>query len=622
MTKKKTTITIPASGTTLDIPLNKLKKSPRNVRKMPHPKADIEALAASIAANGMLQNPVVEPEMKESKSTGYFLVTIGEGRRLAQLLRAKRKEIAKDAPVRCLVDTEHNTTEISLAENAIRTPMHPADQFEAFFDLHTKEGMNAEDIAARFGVTPAVVRQRLKLAAVSPVLMQAYREEKLNLEQLSAFAFTDDHARQERAWDELGEDCERDQILELLNDEHIPAYDARARFVGLDAYQAAGGIIVRDLFDQEHHGFLTDAELLIRLTREKLESAAGPVREEGWKWVEIMPEYDYEAEADLRQVYPRPPELSEAVLAKIDALEAQYDALDGDNEEDYPEFDRIDGEITALRGDAVFDPADIQRAGAIVCLGDEGELCIRRGYVRPEDDEKPTSSAKVKSKAEGKSDSRAAIPEKLVAELTAYQTSALRNALALHSAAALRAVVHCLAEQVFFNGSSTSCLRISLREVHPHTHANEIADTLTEAEVRARHEEWAERLPSERDELWVFVGTLSLDEQVTLLAHCASLALDTVQLPKQNRRHNGDAVAAAIGFDMAAAWEPNPANYLGRVSKERILEAVREGVSKEAADNIANLKKHAMAEAAAQRLKGRGWLPPVLRPAPMLEAAE
>lgn len=616
MTKKKA-ITVPASGTTLDIPLNKLKKSPRNVRKTPHPQADIEALAASINANGMLQNPVVEPEIKDGKPTGFFLVTIGEGRRLAQLLRANRKEITKDEPIRCLVDTLHNSTEISLAENAIRTPMHPADQFEAFHALQTKEGMNAEDIAARFGVTPAVVRQRLKLAAISPVLMQAYREKKLNLEQLTAFAFTDDHARQERAWEELGPYCEREDILAILNNEHIPAHDARARFVGLDAYQAAGGVILRDLFDDAHEGFLTDAELLIRLAREKLEGVAEHVRAEGWKWVEVMPEYDYDAMADMRQIRERPPELSEDVLAKIDALEDQRDALDGDNEDDHAEIDRIDEEIYLLRGDDVFDLSDIQRAGAIVFLDNVGEVGIRRGCVKPEDDQTPVRSAKPKA------DGPAPIPEKLVAELTAYQTSALRNALAKHSAAALRAVVHCLAEQAFFHGSGTSCLRISLRQVYPHAHAKGIAETTTESEVQARHERWTERLPSEHGDLWVFVGTLSLDEQVALLAHCASLSLDTVKVPKQARVHNGDEVAACIGFDMADAWEPSAENYLGRVSRDRILEAVREGVSKEAADNIAGLKKQAMADAAAQRLRGKRWLPPILRPpVTMLQAAE
>jgi ParB family chromosome partitioning protein len=143
------------------VPLGKLKKSPKNVRNVPHTKADIKALAASIAALGMLQNPVVEPELgPRGKPTGNYLVNAGEGRRLAQLLRVQRKEIDLGEPIRCVLDTEHNGTEISLAENAVRTDMHPADQYEAFAKLHTEDGMSAEDIAARFGVTAAAASEQ------------------------------------------------------------------------------------------------------------------------------------------------------------------------------------------------------------------------------------------------------------------------------------------------------------------------------------------------------------------------------------------------------------------------------------------------------------------------------
>jgi ParB family chromosome partitioning protein len=196
------------------VPLGKLKKSPKYVRKMPHTNAEIDALAASIAALGMLQYPIVEPEFgPKDKPTGNYLVNAGEGRRLAQLRRAKRKEIEKDEPIPCILDTEHNATEISLAENAIRANMHPADEYEAFAVLHNGEGMSAEDIAARFGVTAAVVKQRLKLGAVSPALLAFYREGEMNLEQLTAFTVTDDHARQEQVWANLGYDRSRRAIL-------------------------------------------------------------------------------------------------------------------------------------------------------------------------------------------------------------------------------------------------------------------------------------------------------------------------------------------------------------------------------------------------------------------------
>jgi hypothetical protein len=106
------------------VPLDKLKKSPKNVRQVPHTKADIQAFAASIAAIGMLQYPVVEPEVgPKGKPTGFYLVNAGEGRRLAQLLRVKRKQIKADEPIRCILDVEHSATEIRTP--SVRTCIPP-----------------------------------------------------------------------------------------------------------------------------------------------------------------------------------------------------------------------------------------------------------------------------------------------------------------------------------------------------------------------------------------------------------------------------------------------------------------------------------------------------------------
>ena len=119
----ETTAAEPVSGIEIFVPLNKLKKSPKNARKVPHGEAAIEALAGSIEHKGLIQNLVIEPEMKGEKPTGAYFVTAGEGRRLAYLLRAKRKQIRKNHPVRCRLDTENDPSEISLDENVTRTPM-------------------------------------------------------------------------------------------------------------------------------------------------------------------------------------------------------------------------------------------------------------------------------------------------------------------------------------------------------------------------------------------------------------------------------------------------------------------------------------------------------------------
>ena len=75
---------------------------------------------------------------------------------------------------------------------------NPADQFEAFRELHEERGWGAEEIAARFGITAHVVRQRLRLGAVSPKLMQEYRDSELTLDPLMAFAICGDSLDEER----------------------------------------------------------------------------------------------------------------------------------------------------------------------------------------------------------------------------------------------------------------------------------------------------------------------------------------------------------------------------------------------------------------------------------------
>jgi ParB family transcriptional regulator, chromosome partitioning protein len=373
------------------VPLTKLKKSPKNVRKVPHATAEIAALAASIASLGMLQFPVIEPECgAKGKPTGNYLVNAGEGRRLAQLLRVKRKQIKKDEPIPCILDTEHNATEISLAENTVRSNLHPADEYEAFAELHQQQGMSAEDIAARFGVTAAVVRQRLKLGAVSPALLSLYREGEIKLFQLTAFAITDDHARQEQVWADLGYNNSRRAILRALTEGQIASDDRRVAFVGIEAYEAAGGTVVRDLFDEEG-GYLADAALLNRLVREKLQRAAEPVLAEGWKWVEVIPEFDYERASAMSAIDTVPPELTKKEQAKLAALQERLEALCTEAEQDDPpeetlaQINRLEAAIAVLT-EETYAPAEIVRAGAFVALGHNGQARIERGYLRPEDE--------------------------------------------------------------------------------------------------------------------------------------------------------------------------------------------------------------------------------------------
>ncbi len=623
-----TTTATAETGGTMFIPLNRLKKSPKNARKTPHSKADIEALAASIAAKGLLQNLVVEPERKENgKETGYYLVTIGEGRRLAHLLRAKRKEITKAEPVRCVLDTAHNAEEISLAENVIRSAMHPADQFEAFDRLHREQGMAAEDIAARFGVSPTVVRQRLKLGSVSPLLMQAYRDEELTLDALTAFTITDDHSRQEKVWQELPH-CRRSRyhILCALSDGQVASDDRRAVFIGADAYQAAGGVIIHDLFDKEGGGFFADASLLNRLVSEKLTMEAAKVEAEGWKWVVAEPEFDHEITAGLRRVYPEAAPLGDAEQAKLEELEQRYNALAEQDETDErdAELQSLEEAIEALTGAEQYSKDDLALAGAFVCLDYHGKLRIERGFVRAEDWKVKAAARNAITDSDSEADPRKTLSEKLVAELTAYRTAGLRNALAENPATALTAAVHALAAASFFRSSERlTCLEIAPRSASLAQHASGIDECPAMVAIAERHAAWERRMPEDEAELWTLIEKLDQAEQIELLAHCTSLTVNVMQVRNGAERAalaHADVLAKTLGLDMTATWKPTAASYLGRVSKERILEAVREGVSSEAADNIAGMKKQAMAETAERRLAGSRWLPELLRTRSATEA--
>jgi ParB family chromosome partitioning protein len=603
------------------VPLNRLKKSPKNVRKVPHTKADIRAMAASIAALGMLQYPVVEPELgPRGKPTGTFLVNAGEGRRLAQLLRVKRKEIGPNEPIRCILDTEHSATEISLAENAVRSAMHPADQYEAFAKLHDEEGQSAEDIAARFGVTPTVVKQRLKLGAVSPKLRGLYRKGEMNLDQLSAFAITEDHERQERVWQELPTfNRSRVNILQALSEGQVRSDDRRARFVGAKAYEEAGGGITRDLFDVEGGGFFADAELLNRLAREKLQGLAETVKAEGWRWVVAEPELDHEACAGMRRVYAKPVPLSANERKKLRKLDARYKALfdkypDGDMPSDVgAKLERIEKGVEALNREQ-YKAREVALAGAFVTLASDGSVRIERGFVRSEDEPQSKTKPEVPKNSEAKdADGLAPLSEKLVAELTAYRTSALRNELARHPTTALNALVHALALTTFFQGSEGSCLEIVPKSAWLPGHAPGIDESVAEKQIAERHAGWAKRLPQKPEALWTFIHGLSDDERSGLLAHCVSLTVNAVRAPRQfgeGREGHAAALAREVRLDMTAYWQPT-ASYFGRISKERIVQAVRDGVSEQAAQNIVRMKKPAMADAAEAALSGKGWLPEV-----------
>lgn len=638
-----------------DIPFNKLVLSQQNVRKI---KAgiSIEDLAEDIARRGLLTSLNVRPELDgDGNETGIYRIPAGGRRYRALELLVSQKRLSKTAGVPCIVSSgETPEIEDSLAENIQRVDLHPLDQFRAFRSLR-EQGQSEEDIAARFFVSVATVRQRLRLASVSPRLLDLYAAEEMTLQQVMAFSITNDHVRQEQVWDTVLRSHAQEPyyIRRLLTETSVRATDRRAAYVGIEAYEAAGGVVMHDLFDEDNGGWLQDPALLEQLVIEKLKTDAETLKaKEGWKWVEAAFDFPYGHTSGLRRFYGEQAEMTQAELDRHDTLRAEYDKLDADyaEAEEYSEeterrLEELGAELDELNDRPyLFDPEEVARGGAFISLAASGELKIERGFVTSEDEPPvettdadaagldgnnnnpmPASSAGGISvngqavsgePAEDDDDVVRPLSDRLVVDLTATRTVALRNALANDPVIAFIAVLHAFVLKTFYLYGSDSCLELTLQSAR-FTQTPGLGDTVWAKEIDQRHEAWGQDLPKSPDDLWTFLITLDEVSRQALFAHCASLSLNAVTEPWNKRTRaiaHADQVARSIGFDMVAAgWTPTVDSYLGRVTKLHILQAVREAKGDQSAELIGHLKKADMAREAERLMAGRGWLPEPLR---------
>lgn len=652
-----------------DIPFNKLVLSQSNVRRIKNGQT-IEGLAASIARRGLLQSLNVRPVLDgEGNETGTFEVPAGGRRFRALELLVKQKRMSKTELVPCVVTDANSVVPIeedSLAENFHREDLHPLDMFRAFQTLHD-QGASHEDIAVRFFVSATFVQQRLRLAKVSPKLLETYEQDGMTLDQLMAFTVNDDHGRQEQVWEALANSWSKEphQIRRLLTETTVPASDRRARFVGVDAYAAAGGIVLRDLFEADDGGWLQDPALLDRLVGEKLRLSADEIAAEGWKWIVVDVDLPYGHTNGLRELNGIVSEFSAEEQETRDALQKEYDELEtqyGEADELPEEVDRRLGEIEAAVDKledrpTVYEPAEIGRAGVFISIDRDGDLVVDRGYVRPED-EAPAAAdvdqeggedgsgaegtgadpaaprttitigaSATESDEDDEGDALKPLPEKLVIDLTAHRTLALRNAVANNPHVALTALLHRLVLDTFGQRSSTGCVEASVHTVYFTAQDADLKDSSSAKAVAEREQAWKGDIPFGDDNmLWTWLDTLDEASRLALLAHCVSYGINALyerinpygagvsQQGLERRLREADRLARVTGLDMVdVGWRPTVANYLGRVTKAHILEAVHEGAGERAAQLIDHLKKPEMAKEAERLLAESGWLPEPLR---------
>lgn len=600
------------------IALNKLKLSPLNVRKTPATAEEDNELYASIKAHGIKQNLLVY------KSGSTYLVHAG-GRRLGMCQRlVEEGEWPADTEVPCIVETKKQAEETSLIENYARANMHRADEFLAFAELVDK-GIQIDEIAKRFGVTVNLVERRLKLARVAPQILDAFRNNEMTLDCVEAFTVSDDHARQLEVWNAVSNQYHfsSHNIRRMLTEKTYSANSRLGRFVGIDAYREAGGIVIEDLFSDHNNMHLKDSALVERLANDKLEEAAEELRKT-WKWAEARLEVEYEEYRRFGRVYPLQLDLEPAIAEELTTLRQRADELESDYDEDtwtdelQEEEDRIFCRIVEIEDaqhcNVSFTDEQRAIAGCIVTIDHGGELKVEHGLVRPEDipeqpaeeevDQEsaaieismPTASRKANTPVDPLEVARKeqGISISLAEDLRASRHQILKAHLAADYETAFDVMLYSMCKQVLQSGYGyeSKPINVSLTPAEVYRSKEVLKDTVAESMLEATHDRlnlsWVSLAkPADFEAL----SALPAGDKQALFAWCTAHAL-VQQLSTDNGAHPVvELIGRRMNVDVAACWRPTAANYWGRVKKGHALKVARELISDRWADDKANEKK-------------------------------
>ena len=582
------------------IAVNRLEKSPLNARRT-HVKMGMEELKASLLAHGLMQNLVVT-----DKGDGTYRVIAG-GRRLEaiQSLQAESK-LPGDFAVPCQIVAEDHALEMSLAENAMRLDMHPADQYEAFAAL-IEQGHSAAEVANRFGIEESLVLKRMKLARVAPQLLEEYRNEGMTLECLMAYTISDDHRRQLKVFKSLPEWDKDDPnaIRSALTEKMVESSDKLAQFVGVDAYQAAGGAIRADLFGTEV--YLEQPALVHKLAEEKLGDIRKELESEGWGWVEINPERDHDTVHRCGRIKPRLIGVPDALVSLKTRLDAELEAIEEKLVESvsgerldaqqalHDELEDVERKLAAYVG---YDATQKALAGCFVSIGQDGSLFLDKGLVKPED-------RKLLSKLLGTDDSEAkpakakndhGLSESLCRDLSADRLQVAKVEIARHPAIALDLLAFRAASELLGDDEQTDGPNVEFMLPKP---GKEREPSMADGELVAMQEAlpigWL-KAKTEAERFDAFCA-LPQESRLELLAFCVALTLQPKLAPAHPEEATAyDAALSRTDGRVAAYWRPTKGNFLCRLTRDQLLDVGREVLGEQWSQSRANVKKSSLVE--------------------------
>jgi ParB family transcriptional regulator, chromosome partitioning protein len=589
------------------VKLSQLRLSPLNVRRV-KPKA-IDQLAADMLAHGQLQNLVVYAEGNR------FEVAAGGRRYRAFKQLEKARAIPASHPVSVDVRDKAEAVELSLAENVSREDMHVADAAIAYGDLRAA-GRSPEDIAARFGVALSYVKKVLRLSALHPDALAFLARDQIGMEAAQALTLTDDHDRQREALKRFGNSAH--QIRRMLTEEKIGTSHALFLFVGHDAYVAAGGTITADLFAEGGDGYADAPKLVETLATAKMVEVEAGYRAEGWSDVRASlerPEDYYNLVTVHAEGKREPTEAEQFERARIQkAADARLAELGKGNQWGDRVFSGLEREARILENClCVFTDAQKAESAMVLFVGNGGEI--------------EAKAIRTKRIAKGASGDAPAIKPDysgaMIETLSKIKTLAVQEAVATNPALALDILLDCLVGQgIHSEPSYYSPLSLRLEGFN----AAVPDDMMTMAEIASVDEIGGSDFAALPEvNRFAAIRAMDADAKGRLLALLVARQINGGEQSgsRRDRRHQRfDQIAFAAGVDMVGKWQA-PVAFYDRLKKPVIAKIMKEVLGKAAADNCAKMEKGELAAAAAERMAGKGWLPPALVVAePPVEVAQ
>lgn len=576
------------------IKLSQLRHASANVRNVAPKVEGIEQLAASIAANGVIQNLV---GYKEGR---HFHIVAG-GRRLRALeLLQQAGTIDGTYEVPVSERTKAEAVELSLHENEQRENMHPADSVRAFALLRQSNGWGAAEIAARFGYDESYVERLMALGSLAPELLDAMGEDRLGIPAARALCLTDDPARQIEVFNQHGDNPQR--IRQALTTQKVRTDFNLFKFVGRDAYEAAGGTYTRDLFSADGVGYADDPGLVEELAEGKLAVVRDDLCGMGWKEVVVTmtrPDNFY----SLSRLQPRRREPNEAEAARIEEIEAQMSEIEEADPES-EELGALHDQLEEVRAALLSFPVELRAQHKALAFVDySGELEVTYIALRTE-----TESKRAKQ-ADGP------YSKGLIEQLTGIRSLALQMAVAADPALAMDILIDSLTAQLVHDEYGWKLAA----HISPTAHSPNVADELlSNSPINRVKEDMMERfadIPADR-RFETIRGMDAGDKMALLAVLVASTISATVHngSVEEARMRKADQYAQAAGLDLAALWAPGVETF-GRIRKGGLLAILREECGNEAAENCSKLKGEELARAIGERLP-HGWLPTPMLPLP------